>query len=455
DRAKTKAQGIVDKLNTGEPFENVAKQFSEDETTKENGGDLGWIKRGILPATMEDAAFALKPGEVSQPVESQIGLHVIKLIEKKTATGADFEAAKPEITAKIRERLNDELAEVSEDQIKKEYEEFHAQHIMIRTKTREQLAVDWVTSEKNSGNHKIEIVNPELKAYRYVMQEFLNPTAGKPDLDQAITLYEKAIDVDPRNAYLYFQLGSIYEQKNTMARVGLDEEGNDPYSFAIADSEAETAETEETEQAGQEAPGEEPAPAEETQEEAGSEETAPVAEEAAPKDPNIYLQEALEAYEQANNVGEETSVYDPMIMISEARIAQKLGKDDSAVERFSSAIDFSVGNMSYLNQIKEGLSEYETETAQKAIDETDELIAELEDLQSMADEPYDEAYEDEMDEEDEYLELETEETTPESDVPVIEENPGSESISAPDTSVQDYEEIPIQTSPAAPVEPAK
>ena len=71
------AKDVVKKLEAGEEFFKLAKDFSKCPSGK-SGGDLGEFGRGQMVKPFEKAAFALKPGEVSKPVKTQFGYHVIK-----------------------------------------------------------------------------------------------------------------------------------------------------------------------------------------------------------------------------------------------------------------------------------------------------------------------------------------------------------------------------------------
>lgn len=75
------ANAVEERLKNGEDFAEVAKEVSTDTQTAQNGGDLGWFPRGVMVAPFEEAAFALQPGEVSAPVQSTFGWHVIKVLE--------------------------------------------------------------------------------------------------------------------------------------------------------------------------------------------------------------------------------------------------------------------------------------------------------------------------------------------------------------------------------------
>jgi parvulin-like peptidyl-prolyl isomerase len=81
--SRQKAEDILKRVQAGEDFAALAKEFSEDPGSRAQGGDLGWFGRGVMVKEFEDAAFALKQGEVSGVVESPFGYHIIKLEERR------------------------------------------------------------------------------------------------------------------------------------------------------------------------------------------------------------------------------------------------------------------------------------------------------------------------------------------------------------------------------------
>lgn len=80
------AQKLLDSLRGGADFAELAKQFSEDPGSKNQGGDLGYVKRGSFYPEFEAAAWALKINEISNIVESPVGFHIIQTLDKKGQT---------------------------------------------------------------------------------------------------------------------------------------------------------------------------------------------------------------------------------------------------------------------------------------------------------------------------------------------------------------------------------
>lgn len=100
--AKRKIDDASARLRKGLEFADIAREVSDDMMTKEKGGDLGFFRRGQMVPQFEEAAFALKAGEMTkEPVRSRFGFHIIKVIERKE------ERVKPmsEVSDQIRDSL--------------------------------------------------------------------------------------------------------------------------------------------------------------------------------------------------------------------------------------------------------------------------------------------------------------------------------------------------------------
>ncbi len=76
DEAKT----VLEALKNGEDWNTLAATYSTDSSNKDNGGDLGWFGRGSMVTAFEDAAFAMKPGEISEPIKTDFGYHIIQCV---------------------------------------------------------------------------------------------------------------------------------------------------------------------------------------------------------------------------------------------------------------------------------------------------------------------------------------------------------------------------------------
>jgi|GEM_PF-5107796 len=96
-----KAWEIKRRLDAGESFENLAKKYSEDTGTKDKGGDLGFFSRnGKVPA-ISNKVFAMQPGEISDPVRSSVGYHILQVIERRKAGLKSLEEVRGEIRSQL------------------------------------------------------------------------------------------------------------------------------------------------------------------------------------------------------------------------------------------------------------------------------------------------------------------------------------------------------------------
>ena len=96
------AEAIKAELAAGKPFELLAMEKSTDPSGAQNGGDLGFFSRGMMVKPFEDAAFALtEPGQLSEPIESQFGWHIIKLEEKRQSQPPTLEEVGPQLQQQV------------------------------------------------------------------------------------------------------------------------------------------------------------------------------------------------------------------------------------------------------------------------------------------------------------------------------------------------------------------
>jgi peptidyl-prolyl cis-trans isomerase D len=120
---RKQAEAVLAKVKAGSDFAALAKQFSEDDQSKAQGGDLDFFGRGAMTQEFEDAAWALEVGKTSEIVKSPFGLHIIKVTDKRAATTKPLTEVRAQIEDQLRwekaqaeaQRIGDEIAKEIDD----------------------------------------------------------------------------------------------------------------------------------------------------------------------------------------------------------------------------------------------------------------------------------------------------------------------------------------------------
>jgi peptidyl-prolyl cis-trans isomerase D len=115
EKARVKATGLYQRLKKGESFSKLAKAHSEGPSAPQ-GGELGWITRGQTVPPFEEVAFALKAGEISEPVRTDFGWHVIRVVERQDARQVPFEEAREQaLTMVVEEKAGEKVTGMLDD----------------------------------------------------------------------------------------------------------------------------------------------------------------------------------------------------------------------------------------------------------------------------------------------------------------------------------------------------
>jgi parvulin-like peptidyl-prolyl isomerase len=116
--AENKINDLAARIKKGESFEALAKQYSDDPNAKQTSGDLDYFSRERIMPEFADAAFKLKVGEVSAPVRTQFGYHLIKLTDRKPAHVATLDEARDQIAAFLQEQKRSQAVAAVVQQLK-------------------------------------------------------------------------------------------------------------------------------------------------------------------------------------------------------------------------------------------------------------------------------------------------------------------------------------------------
>ncbi|MFC2095069.1 peptidylprolyl isomerase [Candidatus Bipolaricaulota bacterium] len=166
------AVDLYEQLQAGADFAELAGQYSIDAGTRDQGGDLNWFERGMMVREFEDAAFALEIGEISEPVPSQYGFHVIQLNDRTPASVPALDD--------IKDQLRDDYI----------------------AETESERFVEWYEETYDASD--IEITEPLLAAY--LLQA--------DDLDTSIAEFERLLATNEvGDSYFEYYIGRAYQDR--------------------------------------------------------------------------------------------------------------------------------------------------------------------------------------------------------------------------------------------------
>jgi len=114
--ARKKLESVQARIKAGEDFAKLAKEVSEDTTTANKGGELGWFKAGVMAPRFDEAVFAMDKGDVSDIVETQFGFHLVQLEDVRAAHQKAYAEVKDTLKDElVQARANDEAYKLSQD----------------------------------------------------------------------------------------------------------------------------------------------------------------------------------------------------------------------------------------------------------------------------------------------------------------------------------------------------
>ena len=112
--SKEEAEKVLADLKAGQSFDDLAKKFSVDKSTSERGGEIGYISKGQTFPDIEKAVYSMKVNEVSEPIQTQAGWHILKVLEIKKREIPTFDESKPQLQQQVGYKVvNDHMKELS------------------------------------------------------------------------------------------------------------------------------------------------------------------------------------------------------------------------------------------------------------------------------------------------------------------------------------------------------
>ena len=216
ERVRGLAQGVLDDLRGGADFAAAAAEHSEDEGTAEAGGDLGFFPRGRMMSPLEEAAFSLPIGELSDPVRTELGFHILRVEERMEAGIKPLEEARQEVIDALQDEKAREAALVFVDDL-----------VVTMDEAPERFA-------ELADQHGLEVeTTPFVEA-----AGFIEELAGAPQLiGRAFSLRAQAVDamVGKNGNHYIFQVAETQPDKvppledivERVTRDGRDSKGAD------------------------------------------------------------------------------------------------------------------------------------------------------------------------------------------------------------------------------------
>lgn len=154
DASQKKAEAIKTKLDAKTDFAALAREFSDDPGSKASGGELGWVRKGLMTPKFEEVLFSLAKDQVSQPVETEFGWHLIQLEEIKPANTKSFDdpAVQAELLARYRKRdVEKRFQELTEKMEQLAFENASSLDAVAQAVGSTVETTDWFTRTSGSG----------------------------------------------------------------------------------------------------------------------------------------------------------------------------------------------------------------------------------------------------------------------------------------------------------------
>jgi peptidyl-prolyl cis-trans isomerase D len=229
DEEKVKQQilDLKNRINQGESFADLAREYSQDPGSAAEGGDLGEVESGMMVKPFESVLFSLTPGEVSDPVKTQFGWHLIKLRDVTGGQTKSFEEAKPELEQELKtEMAESRIYDLSENLANIGYEQPDS-----LLPASEQLGLKIQTSDWFSRSQGTGIAENEKVRQLAFSEDVLNQNRNSDTIDlgdnHIVMMHLNAQKAAQRKPLDAVREDIIKALKNKQGRAQAETKGND------------------------------------------------------------------------------------------------------------------------------------------------------------------------------------------------------------------------------------
>ena len=171
NKVKAEAQSVLEKINQGADFSEMAKEYSKDPGSADSGGDLGFFGKGEMVPAFEESAFSLNPGEVSELVESSFGYHIIKL--------SSIEGGKSKPLESVKDKI---IEAIQIDQVENSY--FEKSELMQTTAYEQPDSLEPVAAELNMKINESSFITKAGGEGIFANEKLLNFAFGENVLEE-------------------------------------------------------------------------------------------------------------------------------------------------------------------------------------------------------------------------------------------------------------------------------
>lgn len=148
EAALEQAEALRDRLRDGESFDDLAAEYSDDPGTADVGGQLGWVERGEMVDAFEDAMFSLPEGEISEPVVTRFGVHLIRVDDVEAGDAPSFEDIRDELQAEwLQDHAGTDLLELGDEMANVAFEQPDSLEPAAEVAGLEIRRTDWIPRE--------------------------------------------------------------------------------------------------------------------------------------------------------------------------------------------------------------------------------------------------------------------------------------------------------------------